>query len=49
MDIFDADSAKAPHYVLSQLTTDNKGNSKAGNGLVSTFFKVLSPLCKTKK
>ncbi|XP_036897268.1 nuclear factor of activated T-cells 5 isoform X3 [Sturnira hondurensis] len=32
MDIFDADSAKAPHYVLSQLTTDNKGNSKAGNG-----------------
>lgn len=47
MDIFDADSAKAPHYVLSQLTTDNKGNSKAGNGLVSTFFKVLSTLCKT--
>ncbi|MXQ83483.1 hypothetical protein E5288_WYG014537 [Bos mutus] len=32
MDIFDADSAKAPHYVLSQLTTDNKGSSKAGNG-----------------
>uniref|UniRef100_A0A8C2UVJ6 Nuclear factor of activated T-cells 5 n=1 Tax=Chinchilla lanigera TaxID=34839 RepID=A0A8C2UVJ6_CHILA len=32
MDIFDADSAKAPHYVLSQLTTDNKSNSKAGNG-----------------
>uniref|UniRef100_G3T2V0 Nuclear factor of activated T-cells 5 n=1 Tax=Loxodonta africana TaxID=9785 RepID=G3T2V0_LOXAF len=32
MDIFDADSAKAPHYVLSQLTTDSKGNSKAGNG-----------------
>ncbi|XP_075795885.1 nuclear factor of activated T-cells 5 isoform X3 [Pelodiscus sinensis] len=32
MDIFDADSAKAPHYVLSQLSTDNKGNSKAGNG-----------------
>lgn len=48
MDIFDADSAKAPHYVLSQLTTDNKGNSKAGNGLVFTFFfQVLSPLCKT--
>lgn len=38
MDIFDADSAKAPHYVLSQLTTDNKGNSKAGNGLVFIFF-----------
>ncbi|XP_025064961.1 nuclear factor of activated T-cells 5 isoform X3 [Alligator sinensis] len=32
MDIFDADSAKAPHYVLSQLSTDSKGNSKAGNG-----------------
>lgn len=38
MDIFDADSAKAPHYVLSQLSTDSKGNSKAGNGLVSAFF-----------
>lgn len=37
MDIFDADSAKAPHYVLSQLSTDSKGNSKAGNGLVSVF------------
>ncbi|XP_065516573.1 nuclear factor of activated T-cells 5-like isoform X2 [Lathamus discolor] len=32
MDIFDADSAKAPHYVLSQLSTESKGNSKAGNG-----------------
>uniref|UniRef100_A0A8V5GVR3 Nuclear factor of activated T-cells 5 n=2 Tax=Melopsittacus undulatus TaxID=13146 RepID=A0A8V5GVR3_MELUD len=32
MDIFDADSAKAPHYVLSQLSMDSKGNSKAGNG-----------------
>lgn len=42
MDIFDADSAKAPHYVLSQLTTDNKGNSKAGNGLVFTFFLKFS-------
>lgn len=37
MDIFDADSAKAPHYVLSQLSTDSKSNSKAGNGLVSVF------------
>lgn len=47
MDIFDADSAKAPHYVLSQLSTDSKGNSKAGNGLVSAFlFKVLSPYVK---
>lgn len=36
MDIFDADSAKAPHYVLSQLTTDNKGNSKAGNGTLDS-------------
>jgi len=41
MDIFDADSAKAPHYVLSQLSTDSKGNSKAGNGLVSAFFFFL--------
>ncbi|KAL8195143.1 UNVERIFIED_CONTAM: Nuclear factor of activated T-cells 5 [Gekko kuhli] len=32
MDIFDADSAKAPHYVLSQLSTDSKSNLKAGNG-----------------
>ncbi|KAM4614273.1 nuclear factor of activated T-cells 5 isoform 1-T1 [Discoglossus pictus] len=30
MDIFDADSAKAPHYVLSQLTSDSKG--RTGNG-----------------
>ncbi|XP_065496692.1 nuclear factor of activated T-cells 5 isoform X2 [Caloenas nicobarica] len=36
MDIFDADSAKAPHYVLSQLSTDSKGNSKAGNGASET-------------
>uniref|UniRef100_A0A8C5WQ33 Nuclear factor of activated T-cells 5 n=1 Tax=Laticauda laticaudata TaxID=8630 RepID=A0A8C5WQ33_LATLA len=32
MDIFDADSAKAPHYVLSQLGTESKSNLKAGNG-----------------
>uniref|UniRef100_A0A8D0BK16 Nuclear factor of activated T-cells 5 n=1 Tax=Salvator merianae TaxID=96440 RepID=A0A8D0BK16_SALMN len=32
MDIFDADSAKAPHYVLSQLGTDSKSTLKAGNG-----------------
>ncbi|XP_075694642.1 nuclear factor of activated T-cells 5 isoform X2 [Rhinoderma darwinii] len=32
MGVFDADSAKAPHYVLSQLTSDNKGNGQAGNG-----------------
>lgn len=32
MDVFDADSAKAPHYVLSQLTSDNKGSSQASNG-----------------
>ncbi|XP_069822211.1 nuclear factor of activated T-cells 5 isoform X2 [Dendropsophus ebraccatus] len=32
MDVFDADSAKAPHYVLSQLTSDSKGNAQAGNG-----------------
>uniref|UniRef100_A0A8C7E2X1 Nuclear factor of activated T-cells 5 n=1 Tax=Naja naja TaxID=35670 RepID=A0A8C7E2X1_NAJNA len=32
MDIFDADSAKAPHYVLSQLSTESKSNLKAGNG-----------------
>ncbi|XP_044126598.1 nuclear factor of activated T-cells 5 isoform X1 [Bufo gargarizans] len=32
MDVFDADSAKAPHYVLSQLASDSKGNCQAGNG-----------------
>ncbi|XP_069491624.1 nuclear factor of activated T-cells 5 isoform X2 [Ambystoma mexicanum] len=32
MDVFDADSAKAPHYVLSQLTNDSKGSTQAGNG-----------------
>ncbi|KAG8562911.1 hypothetical protein GDO81_015865 [Engystomops pustulosus] len=32
MDVFDADSAKAPHYVLSQLASDSKGNSQTGNG-----------------
>ncbi|XP_056381889.1 nuclear factor of activated T-cells 5 isoform X2 [Hyla sarda] len=32
MDVFDADSAKAPHYVLSQLTSDSKGNGQAGTG-----------------
>ncbi|KAM4018772.1 nuclear factor of activated T-cells 5 [Anomaloglossus baeobatrachus] len=32
MDVFDADSAKAPHYVLSQLNSDGKGNGQAGNG-----------------
>ncbi|XP_060644348.2 nuclear factor of activated T-cells 5 isoform X2 [Anolis sagrei] len=36
MDIFDADSAKAPHYVLSQLSTDSKSNVKAGNGTPET-------------
>nr|XP_056718395.1 nuclear factor of activated T-cells 5 [Euleptes europaea] len=36
MDIFDADSAKAPHYVLSQLSTDSKSNLKAGNGTPET-------------
>ncbi|XP_063801522.1 nuclear factor of activated T-cells 5 isoform X3 [Pseudophryne corroboree] len=32
MDVFDADSAKAPHYVLSQLASDSKSNCQAGNG-----------------
>ncbi|CAI9579763.1 unnamed protein product [Staurois parvus] len=36
MDVFDADSAKAPHYVLYQLASDNKSNSQAGNGLRQT-------------
>ncbi|KAM8946373.1 nuclear factor of activated T-cells 5 isoform 2-T2 [Pelodytes ibericus] len=36
MDVFDADSAKAPHYVLSQLTSDSKGNSQTGNGVSET-------------
>nr|XP_014353144.1 PREDICTED: nuclear factor of activated T-cells 5 isoform X1 [Latimeria chalumnae] len=32
MDIFDADSARGPHYVLSQLVSEGKGSSKTGNG-----------------
>ncbi|XP_029464158.1 nuclear factor of activated T-cells 5 isoform X2 [Rhinatrema bivittatum] len=32
LDVFDADSARGPHYVLSQLTSDNKISSQAGNG-----------------
>ncbi|XP_039619276.1 nuclear factor of activated T-cells 5 isoform X2 [Polypterus senegalus] len=31
MDVFDADSAKGPHFVLSQLAPDNKTCSKGGN------------------
>ncbi|XP_066503215.1 nuclear factor of activated T-cells 5 isoform X2 [Hoplias malabaricus] len=31
MDIFDADSAKGPHFVLSQLGQDNKASSKASS------------------
>uniref|UniRef100_A0A8D0GMN2 Nuclear factor of activated T-cells 5 n=1 Tax=Sphenodon punctatus TaxID=8508 RepID=A0A8D0GMN2_SPHPU len=45
MDIFDADSAKAPHYVLSQLSTDGKGSSKAGNGPKGTGGKKSPMLC----
>ncbi|XP_043937843.1 nuclear factor of activated T-cells 5 isoform X2 [Protopterus annectens] len=33
MDVFDADSARGPHYVLSQLGSDVKNNLKVGNGL----------------
>ncbi|XP_018425918.1 PREDICTED: nuclear factor of activated T-cells 5 [Nanorana parkeri] len=36
MDVFDADSAKAPHYVLYQLGSDNKSGSQAGNGAPDT-------------
>ncbi|XP_068116860.1 nuclear factor of activated T-cells 5 isoform X3 [Hyperolius riggenbachi] len=36
MDVFDADSAKAPHFVLYQLASENKSNSQAGNGAVDT-------------
>ncbi|XP_072278674.1 nuclear factor of activated T-cells 5 isoform X4 [Pyxicephalus adspersus] len=36
MDVFDADSAKAPHYVLYQLTSDNKNSSQTGNGAPDT-------------
>ncbi|XP_041046895.1 nuclear factor of activated T-cells 5 isoform X1 [Carcharodon carcharias] len=32
MDVFDADSAKGPHYVLSQLTSEGKNSSKGSNG-----------------
>lgn len=34
MDVFDADSAKGPHYVLSQLVSEGKNSSKGINGLV---------------
>ncbi|XP_077144614.1 nuclear factor of activated T-cells 5 isoform X3 [Ranitomeya variabilis] len=37
MDVFDADSAKAPHYVLSQLASDGKGNGQAGNGATESL------------
>ncbi|KAM5138498.1 nuclear factor of activated T-cells 5 isoform 6-T7 [Mantella aurantiaca] len=36
MDVFDADSAKAPHYVLYQLASDNKSSPQAGNGVSDT-------------
>eukprot|EP00062_Callorhinchus_milii_P005186 gi/632944396/ref/XP_007887485.1/ PREDICTED: nuclear factor of activated T-cells 5 isoform X2 [Callorhinchus milii] len=32
MDVFDADSAKGPHYVLSQLGSEGKSSSKGSNG-----------------
>ncbi|XP_074533064.1 nuclear factor of activated T-cells 5a [Halichoeres trimaculatus] len=32
MDVFDADSAKAPHFVLSQLSTDKTGSSSLESG-----------------
>ncbi|XP_038662325.1 nuclear factor of activated T-cells 5 isoform X1 [Scyliorhinus canicula] len=32
MDVFDADSAKGPHYVLSQLISEGKNSSKGSNG-----------------
>ncbi|XP_041650591.1 nuclear factor of activated T-cells 5-like isoform X2 [Cheilinus undulatus] len=32
MDVFDADSAKAPHFVLSQLGTDKSGSSSHESG-----------------
>ncbi|KAM7002679.1 nuclear factor of activated T-cells 5a [Tautogolabrus adspersus] len=32
MDVFDADSAKAPHFVLSQLGTDKTGSSSLESG-----------------
>ncbi|XP_030060522.1 nuclear factor of activated T-cells 5 isoform X2 [Microcaecilia unicolor] len=32
LDVFDADSARGPHYVLSQLSSDNKSNAQASNG-----------------
>lgn len=41
MDVFDADSAKAPHFVLYQLGSDSKSGSQAGNGLVFVFYYTL--------
>ncbi|XP_073461950.1 nuclear factor of activated T-cells 5 isoform X2 [Aquarana catesbeiana] len=36
MDVFDAGSAKSPHFVLYQLASDNKSGSQAGNGASDT-------------
>ncbi|XP_060693996.1 nuclear factor of activated T-cells 5 [Hemiscyllium ocellatum] len=33
MDVFDADSAKGPHYVLSQLISEGKNNARGSNGI----------------
>lgn len=40
MDVFDADSAKGPHFVLSQLGSDSKTGSKG------RFVSLLGPLVK---
>uniref|UniRef100_A0A8C5WJS6 Nuclear factor of activated T-cells 5 n=1 Tax=Leptobrachium leishanense TaxID=445787 RepID=A0A8C5WJS6_9ANUR len=48
MDMFDADSAKAPHYVISQLASDSKGSAPTGNGSLETQKggKKTSLLCE---
>ncbi|XP_048461999.1 nuclear factor of activated T-cells 5-like [Rhincodon typus] len=33
MDVFDADSAKGPHYVLSQLISEGKNSARGSNGI----------------
>ncbi|XP_078256922.1 nuclear factor of activated T-cells 5 isoform X2 [Rhinoraja longicauda] len=48
MDVFDADSAKGPHYVLSQLVSEGKNSSKGINGTTEppkTSLKKCPTLC----
>ncbi|XP_018113423.1 nuclear factor of activated T-cells 5 isoform X3 [Xenopus laevis] len=46
MDVFDADSAKAPHYVLSQLNSDSKGHTGNGSTEIPKGGKKNLVLCE---